>query len=949
MLFCFLEDAQQDTVTKMIDKIAQSKNPAEATAAMVAALATTSKLGNQRKLLMELTKKVDEQKRLLEQKRISSKFGQSPLGSSPGSSKISSTSSLGISSKDPRLRNQSIAQQAVDTAADAQDLDLRVKPGMTTPSHASSVPASKTSVLPPSISATALENSVSILSSLTSDIASNVASPVKVSSTQSSDSSNKPFSLTTTSHSAASTTVLTKNSESDKTNRSDVSEPVKPKGFYVDHAHSSKDKAKVDIDSGIVVSDSAQKKTFENLHKADFKSKSDKTSDSKDKNNSDDHSEKNKGAQHDIVTQLMAEVSGKSTDMAVKTQSDSKEDKEMDPGKEPPQGTSKTNVPNVTELLKNLGSDKSDSGKKSSIQLPSALMSLFSKLPGSVEDPQEEKQTQIPGFFTSENEETVDTDLRKSGDKKQGSIVPGLGDVRSDGKLGTLADENLSKSFMGFDYDSDSSGGSFEGFDDDGTKKLSPRKRKLVQKSARELSPKTNIFGDVDERPVADIDMRAGNDVDLRQDSKLDVKDIDDRMHMALAPSMDQPRPPGEGPRPSLPPHSALGLPFMPSDQPPPPGEDWSHPTTTQMAVGMPSIHPTSVEWSHAPLPESQPPLPAEPPMPKPPEPPMKKKKWDDFNQFDEGSDNETDGKGQSKNSRKKKKKKAKKDKKGGSVTSDERLQQIILEIAKNEPKKPQQVAPGVPPPGMPFVPPPQGMMPMVSMGVPPPVPCAMPPSCPPIPGTMPLPTSGWMGDGVIGAGLTSQSALQPPPIPPHRQPGVIPNPQLSGSHMELAPPGISHAGPSHPKFSNKPPSLLDLPTLPPPTKLLANKPDVVNASPVRETNAPSENSREVSESIFVPPEPETDDQVAEVSSFNSSSERTNVDERSSDRDRDERHRRDRHRSRSGDRSRRSRSGDRETDHRRGRSRDYDHRRYDDRDRDSRHHGRDRDRWHRRR
>ena len=44
----------------MIEKIALSKNPVEATATMVAALATSSRLGNQnqRKLLLELTKKV---------------------------------------------------------------------------------------------------------------------------------------------------------------------------------------------------------------------------------------------------------------------------------------------------------------------------------------------------------------------------------------------------------------------------------------------------------------------------------------------------------------------------------------------------------------------------------------------------------------------------------------------------------------------------------------------------------------------------------------------------------------------------------------------------------------------------------------------------------------------------------------------------------------------------
>ena len=56
---CFPE-SKDDPVSKMIEKIALSKNPVEATVTMVAALATSSRLGNQnqRKLLLELTKKV---------------------------------------------------------------------------------------------------------------------------------------------------------------------------------------------------------------------------------------------------------------------------------------------------------------------------------------------------------------------------------------------------------------------------------------------------------------------------------------------------------------------------------------------------------------------------------------------------------------------------------------------------------------------------------------------------------------------------------------------------------------------------------------------------------------------------------------------------------------------------------------------------------------------------
>ncbi|XP_069105723.1 death-inducer obliterator 1-like [Argopecten irradians] len=58
-----------NSVAQMIEKIAQSDNPAEMTAIMVATLATATSLRDKQMLLLELTQKVKEQKDLLEAKR----------------------------------------------------------------------------------------------------------------------------------------------------------------------------------------------------------------------------------------------------------------------------------------------------------------------------------------------------------------------------------------------------------------------------------------------------------------------------------------------------------------------------------------------------------------------------------------------------------------------------------------------------------------------------------------------------------------------------------------------------------------------------------------------------------------------------------------------------------------------------------------------------------------
>ncbi|XP_053382653.1 death-inducer obliterator 1-like isoform X2 [Mercenaria mercenaria] len=1045
------KSAKTDPVTLMMEKIAQSKNPAEATTAMVAALATTSKLGNQRKLLLELTKKVDEQKRLLEQKRISTKLGQSPSGSSPGPSSTTvvtstSSSSIGISSKDPRLRAQNAAAVAAaaasasdktESSVEPMDIDLRVPTGVQAPSGVppptgvptpvgipavlgvppssglsaptasfTFTPSKPSSVLPSSITTSALEKSVSILSSLTSEIASDAASPVKPSTEKTKNEPQaavKPFSTTvkSQSHTLTSSLVLGENKAEDKTKLAKLSvvsdSVVKPKGFYVDHRE-KEEMAKTNKTGSGSVSKIDKEEAGEHLTAVKSSENKNETVKSKfdDSVGKSEDEKTKKGAQHEIISQLMAEVSGKSvTDSKpIKKETDSEiQDEIQEPKKEQTEQTSKQ-VPNVAALFKglaNTGAGNTDASKKSGIQLPSALMSLFSKLPGSAEEPKEAAPAKIPGFFTAESEEAAeDTDLRQSEPTAETSVST------SDNKEEKDSEEKLSKSFLGFDYDSDSSGGSFEGFDDDGTKKLSPRKRKFIQKSPRALSPnknspRTNLFGDVDERgtpPIEDVDFRqhANNDVDLRPDTETQPKDIDERISVHIAGASGQPLPPGEGPMHPFPP-PGLRLPFIPSSQPlppgtessqpPPPGVEWDHPTP------MPNMAPPTGEWGHPPLPEtSQPPLPAEPPMPKPPEPPVKKKRDDEGNKKDDDySDNEGETKYQSKNSKKKKKKKERKNKKGGQVMSDERLKQIVLEIAKNEPIDPPPIPPMVRPMhGMRYGPP-QQMMPMPPMGVPmphgPPVMTSVPVTTqlmPPNMASMEMPSIGntsWMNAGAAGPGLNTQSQMVPPNVPPHMQPGVATNPQHLGPALDSSSrqfkdrpkgPGGQHKGPTSKEYAKKPPSLLDLPTLVPPPKLLGKAAEMSSSSgsgspSMRDTRGPNEDmSFNEPEQTFMQADMDPKDHIIDsVNQGVAMERRRDQEERSRERDRDER-RRDRHRSRSGDRSRRSRSGERryrsrsherESDrHHRERSHDRDRHHYrDSRDRNrSRDHSRSRDR-----
>lgn len=352
----------------------------------------------------------------------------------------------------------------------------------------------------------------------------------------------------------------------------------------------------------------------------------------------------------------------------------------------------------------------------------------------------------------------------------------------------------------------------------------------------------------------------------------------------------------------------------------------------------------------------------------------MKKKKAEDegARKEDDESDNDGESRYQSKNSKKKKKKKERKNKKGGPVASDERLKQIVLEIAKKEPIEPPPLPPMVPPMhGMPFDPS-QQMMPLPAMGVPVPhVTMTSVTVTSQLMSGMDIPAAGntsWMKSDHVGRPLNTQSQIMPPNLPPHLQPGVVPNPQ----HFRPMPESSGHKLPiinkdRPPGSQMKPPSLLDLPDIRPASKLMTMSAEMVSIST---SGSPSvSESRSSTDDVSFGDRESTLPQQGIVPTFDMTDtnnqgvpvERScDQEDRSRERDRDERRRRDRHRSRSGDRSRRSRSGDRryrsrsherESDrHHRERSHDHDRHHYrDSRDRDrDRERSRGRDRGHRR-
>ena len=172
-------------------------------------------------------------------------------------------------------------------------------------------------------------------------------------------------------------------------------------------------------------------------------------------------------------------------------------------------------------------------------QLPKSLMSLFSGIPS-------DSKPDSEGKIGSSTDEDLRLQSKKAGKgvTMKATVNPSL-EAKAEIKV---SKEKLPKSLLGFDYDSDSdSEGSFEGFDDDGLKSLSPRKRKLVAKQSPARSDavrdSTNEFGDVDirvqvkqtgisEQVTEDTFEFPAEDVDLRQQSNTSManKDKDERI-----------------------------------------------------------------------------------------------------------------------------------------------------------------------------------------------------------------------------------------------------------------------------------------------------------------------------------------------------------------------------------------------------------------------------------
>lgn len=665
----------------MIEKIALSKNPIEATATMVAALATSSRLGNQnqRKLLLELTKKVDEQKKLLEQKRISSKSGRSPSSitstTSPSPSE-KATHKSGLLEASPSTSGSS--PHSNKSQINKNDPRLKSKDSKASVSKESSVSASSLGITDSTVSGLVQETVPTVYSphkDLQAAKAAQAASRLATSTDTESDTTatgtkdsaqsspaKKPFSFTlkTKSHTVTKSAIEDENEAKSSLPKLDeeLESVVKPKGFYIDHGEKSvteNDKSKditvskVDrsetstqggawkvvtneasepgqtasvLDKLSNVQESATGSELESDLKGSGKtdSEKDKVNDSGSGSDSVDKEEKSHSDKgYDIVSQLQAEVSGASTrelkDSGSEKTMENKEafdilsqlhasvwgTKGKDQNKESSQTTDKTEAiskssllvtdsskssvklpPNILNILKEVTDKPSakvqpkQEDSQQSGQLPNALMSLFPKMPANSKTDSESKSEPSVG----------DEDLRLQSKKtavasnvsaSQKLVNPAL-EAKAEIKV---SKDKLTKSFLGFDYDSDSdSEGSFEGFDDDGIKSLSPRKRKLVAKqspisSHNVVSGSTNEFGDVDIRvkpkqdhvKVAGMDVNEdefefpSEDVDLRQlptstrskepeheknkevAKENDKVDKDERIQQELG---IQPQPPGE-------------------------------------------------------------------------------------------------------------------------------------------------------------------------------------------------------------------------------------------------------------------------------------------------------------------------------------------------------------------------------------------------------------------
>ncbi|XP_060080403.1 uncharacterized protein LOC132559794 [Ylistrum balloti] len=120
--------SSSNSVAQMIEKIAQSDNPAEMTAIMVATLATATSLRDKQMLLLELTQKVKEQKDLLEAKR---KKKETPVVAS------SATPAMALSTLTSAI-------SAITTVSKQLSSDGHKKSSLATAAAQSSTPKAKT-------------------------------------------------------------------------------------------------------------------------------------------------------------------------------------------------------------------------------------------------------------------------------------------------------------------------------------------------------------------------------------------------------------------------------------------------------------------------------------------------------------------------------------------------------------------------------------------------------------------------------------------------------------------------------------------------------------------------------------------------------------------------------------------------------------------------------------
>ncbi|KAK3578905.1 hypothetical protein CHS0354_035525 [Potamilus streckersoni] len=702
-----------ETMSKIIQKIAMSKNPAEATAAMVAALASTKGLGNQRRLLMELTQKIDQQKKLLEAKRREVQGGDL-AGVVAATGMETLAVSTNISSQSITVGSPVVSIPVTSTAVESIAVSSVVTTAAAVGTALASTVISKPDValiVHPSHSATTsnVDVKISVPTAISDSKFTSSLSSVGLSNVQ-----EQPGTLD-----------VKQNFESSTLADSAVSSEMQNEIIKVGSV-------------GLIVNEKDKEKQLNSRKRVESSFKVPESGDN-----------------------------AVSSSVSVKDEA-SKIKEEEEPESETPS------------------------------ELPTALQSLFSFIPSGSVSGLKIIKTKIPVTYssgpkksekdasivsttkTSENVVSSETSLKPNGQEQNSVVSIVKSDVSAtssteklvqDQKVsGTIKVESTgpekkskTKTFLGFEYDSDSSEGSFEGFDVDDVRKESPRKKSsrvsskqidtvvipglgsldqcfMEDKPSEHKEPDSTDpdaltdFGDTDIRigqqrwqqplgniepdldlPNEDQDLRKGFDKDMRfdQDMRQPMVDVDERIQ---GPIYLQPLPPGVHPgppgglhiRPPMPgepqdidqritpfpfpgpPGIRPRLPFMALNQPPPPGEDWQ--------PGQPAPPPLP------PRPLIRPPPPPLPPHP--PEPTEKEQPSEMAEDSDMRSTSASEKSGDpDKEEKEKQKGKAKikgKDKKKDSseLTSDERLKQIVLQIA-SQPQPPPMKPPPVPPVAM--------------------------------------------------------------------------------------------------------------------------------------------------------------------------------------------------------------------------------------------------------